>query len=109
MHLSLKQMHKEKELDKYEEYISNGWVSGRLNLPPKKNYNKHKAIKNEYGRTEKQELAYLNKRQKERPDINILIEEIKNNSINQLSKKYNVTWATIIRWLKYYNIDYKNI
>lgn len=55
--------------------------------------------RNEYGRTQKQQER-KNKFLAELPDKNILLEQIINNSFEEVGRKYNVTGNTIKKWCK---------
>lgn len=69
---------------------------------------KEKAIRDVNGKTEKQKLAYLNQRKvKNRPTKEELLELIKTKSFTSIGKTYGVTDNTIRSWCKDYGIPYR--
>ena len=67
-----------------------------------------KKTRNEKGYTEAQEKQFLkNRKAKNRPNKEVLWEEVCNNSFTALGKKYQVDGNTIKKWCKYYNLPYK--
>lgn len=69
---------------------------------------KEKAIRDINGKTEKQKLAYLNQRKvKNRPSKEELLELIKTKSFTSIGKTYGVTDNTIRSWCKDYGIPYR--
>lgn len=50
------------------------------------------------------DCAHKKQRKVERPDKNELITLLENNSISAIGRKYNVSFQTIKKWMKYYKI-----
>lgn len=72
-----------------------------------------KVKRDEFGRSEKMTESALKQRKVERPDRDVLVQELKEGTFTSVSKKYNVSSTTIRKWCKFYGMsnksrDYKN-
>ena len=93
--------------EQYEEYISKGYIRGRINKFRKKEWHNYKIgtkVRDENGRTEAQKQAHIKTRKVKRPSLDILQNLSKTLSNIQIGKMYGVTESSIRRWKKYYNI-----